>query len=73
MCIIMITPNNYDSYINDHNCWYLFNSNDISFNNKCFIFNLDSQNLLNIRSNKIQTPTDDVVLTKTEAILQLKT
>lgn len=33
---------------------------DIPFNDKCFIFNLDSQNLLNIRSIKNQTPTDDM-------------
>ena len=70
-CDYLITPNNDESY-NSAYKWndnfndsvygypYLFNEGDVSFDSKCFVFDLDTQNFLNIGSNKNQNPTEYV-------------
>ena len=57
MITTVITPNNDESYNSAHK-WndetvygypYLFNEGDISFDSKCFVFDLDTRNFLKYR------------------------
>ena len=70
-CDYLITPNNDESY-NSAYKWndnfndsvygypYLFNEGAVSFDSKCFVFDFDTQNFLNIGSRKNQNPTEYV-------------
>lgn len=66
-CDYLITPNNDESYNSaykwnndddktDYGYPYIFNEGDVSFDSKCFVFDLDTRNFLNIGSSKNQNP-----------------
>ena len=70
-CDYLITPNNDDSYKKCYK-WpdnqekpenaypYLLKTSDISYEDKCFVFDSDTRNFLNIGSNKGQNPVEYV-------------